>query len=492
MDFDGDLATYVQAEYDYWYDLLDGLVAEETDDYGDEETRDCYCERVSEIAMDRTEISVYKASQAFVYNMNTMRSRSGAQVTFSSINFGTDVTWQGRMVARNILKAYIAGLGNGENPIFPNLCYRLKAGVNHYPTDPNYDIFRLALECVGKRIQPRFVFADASFNIDSWETSATMGCRTAVRSNVNGDTNPDARGNLAFNNISLPYIALEMLEAVNGWTMDIFMERLSNVCDQAIDQLFERYKVIKNLKVRDVPFVAQWYQGHEGLSQDDIVESMVKHGSLSMGFIGLAECLTALFGRHHGQHPTMQKIGIEIVEFMRRKTDEATVKHRLNFSTFATPSESACYTLLKLCKQRFGVVEGVKDKDYFTNSSHLTVGFQCTMAHKIDIEAPYHKLCNAGHIMYVEMLCSPKNNIDAVELIVNYMADSDTAYGGINWVHSFCVSCNYQGDFKEECPKCNGRDIKVTAIITGYLSEINRFNDGKLAELRDRVPHGRG
>lgn len=478
VNFDGDLAEYVQAEYDYWgnhWIFIDSNV--DQDNY----------------AMTMTAKAVYQACEAFVYNMNTMRSRSGAQVTFSSINFGTDTTWQGRMVSRNILKAYIAGLGNGENPIFPNLCFRVKSGVNKEPGTANYDIYRLALECVGNRIQPRFVFADASFNKDSWETSATMGCRTAVRSDVNGDGNPDARGNLAFNNISLPYLAFDTLERLryyDGTHKDFFMETLNEVCDQAIDQLYERYRVIKNLKVRDVPFVAQWYQGHEGLSQDDTVEPMVKHGSLSMGFIGLAEALTVLFGKHHGESEEAQRFGLEIVEFMRRKTDEATARYGLNFSTFATPSESACYTLLKLCRQRFGEVVGVTDKEYFTNSSHLPVGFRCTMQHKIDIEAPYHKYCNAGHIMYVEMLCSPKNNTDAVEIIVNYMAEHDVAYGGINWVHSFCEDCKYQGDFKEECPKCHGHNIKVTAIITGYLSEQQRFNQGKVAELHDRVAHG--
>jgi ribonucleoside-triphosphate reductase len=208
-----------------------------------------------------------------------------------------------------------------------------------------------------------------------------------------------------------------------------------------------------------------------------------------MGFIGLAEALTVLLGKHHGESEYAQEVGLGIVKFMRQRTDEATKKYGLNFSTFATPSESACYTLLKLARERFGIVKGATDKEYFTNSSHLPVGYVCTMQHKIDIEAPYHKLCNAGHIMYVEMLCSPHNNLDAVELIVNYMADHDAAYGGVNWVHAFCNTCNYQGDFKDECPKCGGRDIKVTAIITGYLSEINRFNAGKIAELRDRVAH---
>lgn len=481
VSFDTDLKRYV--EFEYLHQLKQIIEAVNVLANG---RRNYHAERA--LAMKRTEETVYQACEAFVYNMNTMRSRSGAQVTFSSINFGTDTDEFARMISRNILKAYMSGLGNGENPIFPNLCFRVKSGVNQEPGTPNYDIYRLALQCVGKRIQPRFVFADASFNIDNWETAATMGCRTAVRSNINGDTDPNARGNLAFNNISLPYIALEVTEK-GQTTFSAFMDRLNEVVDQAIDQLYERYKVISKLRVSDVPFVSQWYQGHEGLTENDTVEPMVRNGSLSMGFIGLAEALTALFGKHHGESDEAQEHGLKIVEFLRKKTDEATKKYGLNFSTFATPSESACYTLLKLAKDRFGEVKGVTDKEYFTNSSHLPVGFDCSMTFKIDREAPYHKLCNAGHIMYVEMKCSPRFNVDAVESIVNYMAKSDVAYGGINWVHAFCNTCTYQGDFQEECPNCGGKDIKVTAIITGYLSEKNRFNKGKVAELNDRTAH---
>ena len=480
VSFDTDLVPYVEREYDYWYN--EGIAFSRIDP--------------DEYAQEHTEKAVYKAAQSFVYNMNTMRSRSGAQVTFSSVNFGTDTSEFGRMISRNLLKAFMAGLGDGENPVFPNLCFRVKSGVNLEPGTPNYDLFQLAIECVGLRIQPRFVFSDSPAYSD-WTTAATMGCRTAVRSNVNGDASPDARGNLAFNNISLPYVVLESKEKTLGYKdwgelMDEFWSNLDTTIDQAIDQLYERYKVISRLKLKDVPFVADWYQGHEGLAPDDTIEPMVRNGSLSVGFIGLAECLKVLLEKHHGESAEAQELGLNIIRELRRKTDEATVRYGLNFSTFATPSESACYTLLKLARDRFGVIEGVTDKEYFTNSSHLPVDFPCDIQKKIDVEAPYHLLCNAGAILYVEAGGSPKFNPEGAEEVIRYMSRSGAVYGGANWSHAFCSDCGYQGSFKGNCPKCDSSNIKETSIITGYLSTRDRFNPGKLAELKDRASHGGG
>lgn len=471
VNFDTDLAPYVKKEYEYWYDV--SQICDENIDW------------CKSWAMKQTEEAVYQAMEAFVYNMNTMRSRSGAQVTFSSVNFGTDTSEYARMISRNLLKAYIAGLGNGENPMFPNLCFRLKDGVNMNEGEPNYDLFKLALECVGKRIQPRFVFADSPA-YPKWQDAATMGCRTAVRSNINGSQSPNARGNLAFNNISLPYIALE-----SPYLGD-FYGNLDKTINQAIDQLLERYKIMCSLKVKDVPFVSQWYQGHEGLSENDSIEPMIKNGTLSVGFIGLAECLTQLFGRHHGEAKTAQNVGLEIVKYIRRKTDEATKKYGLNFSCFATPSESACYTLLKKARDKFGIVKGVTNKEFFTNSFHLPVDFHTDIQTKIDIEAPYHLLCNAGSIMYVELGSSPKFNIEGLEEVIKYMAKSGAVYGGANWEHDFCCDCHYQGTFDGKCPMCGSENIKRSAIITGYLSTVNKFNQGKVAELKSRVSHGGG
>lgn len=843
VNFDTDLAHYVELEYNYWLKEIRYILKDVDDNF--------LKTGVEELAMQYTEKSTYQACEAFVYNMNTMRSRSGAQVTFSSINFGTDTSEYARMISSGVLKAYMAGLGKGENPIFPNLCFRLKSGVNLEPDTPNYDLYKLAIQCVGKRIQPRFVFADSPAYSD-WKYSATMGCvdgdevisymykdkfycesfkrlwnrieesvqieklseyklskdvkiwdgengfvnvktiiknpdkgdwtrltfsngrsilvtadhplytenrgriytneleigdtvkayydfpingsesttpfldpyllgvliadgcysngsvtatfdtkteqdiissfcflscmllgkeptvrklergkkgsyteinmhggkelcdklyecfggynksdrsipnfiftgdesirldfmaglidadghvsskskvqlgstnkelalqqlalaqslglpakmylnryngadksklryriefsmtkelaeymeskkkiekqwngkesktevvdvvdvtkieflgsldkcsydvetdtdsftvsfiksancRTAVRSNINGSQDPDARGNLAFNNINLPYLALECKEKYDYDVVNMFFDELSTTIDEAIEQLAERYKVICSLKVKDIPFVSDWYQGHEGLDPNDSIEPMVKNGSLSVGFIGLAECLTALIGKHHGESKEAQELGLRIVKLIRSKTDQAIEKYHMNYSTFATPAESACYSLLKALRKRFGIVEGVSDKEFLTNSSHVPVDYKCDIKHKIDIEAPYHLLCNAGHIGYIELGATPKFNLEGAEDIINYMAKSGMVYGGVNFVQNFCNDCNKDGTFENDiCPYCGSTNVKRTAIITGYLSTEDRFNPGKVAELNARVSHGGG
>lgn len=478
VSFDSDMAVYVERTFQKWLEF---------------DAKFCHNEFPEEWALERTEETCYQACEAFVYNMNTMRSRSGAQVTFSSINLGTDENPWARMVTRNILKAYIAGLGNGENPIFPNIGFRVKSGVNLEPGTPNYDLYQLAIECMSKRIQPRFVFCDSPMHKDNWETSAAMGCRTAVISDVNGSGNPAGRGNLAFNTINLPMIALEVSQRVLDDTVGEFYGELLTVCDQAIDQLYNRYQIMKRMRVRDMPFVANWYQGHEGLGPNDAIEPMIQHGSLSVGFVGLAECLVALMGKHHGQCKKAQEVGLRMMEMMREKTDAATKKYGLNFSLFASPAESSCYSLMKKTQKKYGRIEGVTDKEYFTNSFHLPVSFKCDIEEKIDTEAPYHKYCNAGAIMYVELGSSPKNNLPGVERIITYMANSGATYGGANFVHYYCQNCNYQGDMPSgACPICGGTDVRITAIITGYLSTEDRFNPGKQDELADRVSHGGG
>lgn len=402
------------------------------------------------------------------------------------------------MISINLLKAFMAGLGNGENPIFPNLCYRLKTGVNLRAGDPNFDITELAVKCVGKRIQPRFVFCDSpAYDGLPLEHIGTMGCRTAIRANQNGDRSPDARGNLAFVTINLPLLALETKrEYAEAKTFDPFelidgrfLPKLRAALNDAANELLDRYTIIKNLKKRDVPFVADWYMGSDNLSDDDTIEPMVKNGTLSIGFIGLAECLHALVGKHHGQDPEAQKLGLHIVKTIRDFTDKTAKETGLNFSTFATPAESACFTLLNVCRKEFGVVEGVTDREYLTNSFHLPVSFPCDAKTKIDIEAPYHLICNAGAITYLEAEQSPKFNPQGVLQLLRYMASSGIVYGGVNWVHAFCNMCGFEGDFRGACPKCGSKNVKETAIITGYLSEKNRFNDGKQAELKDRVGH---
>ena len=479
LNFDTDLAPYVEKEYKWQKERIEEDMRSATGDY-------INSERVKKLALKRTNNAVYQAMEQFVYNCNMMRSRSGAQVTFSSVNFGTDTS-------KNLFKAYIAGLGKGENPIFPNLCYRVKDGVNLHKGEPNFDITELAIECVGKRIQPRFVFCDSkAYDGMPLKYIGTMGCRTAVRSNVNGEQNPDARGNLAFVTINLPMLALEA-ENTDGDIKKNFKKVLNEAIDDSIDELNERYKVLCSLKKRDIPFVSDWYMGHENIkSENDSIEPMIKNGSLSIGFVGLAECLVVLTGKHHGESDKAQKLGLKIVGRIREKADNAKEKYHLNFSCFATPAESACYTLLKKTRDRFGVIEGVTDKEYFTNSCHIPVSYECDAKHKIDIEAPYHLLCNAGAIFYVEAGNTTKFNPDGVLALIQYMDKSGIVYGGINWEHDYCVDCGYQGTFDGTCPKCGSKNVKVTKIITGYLSESWRFNKGKQAEAADRVSHTGG
>lgn len=483
LNFDSDLAPYVTKEYNWQLKNLTENIKELCPEQGTNKAA------VQRKAWELTEKAVYQAMEAFVYNMNTMRSRSGAQVTFSSVNFGLDTSKEGKMISRNLLKAYIAGLGNGENPIFPNLCYRLMDGVNLNEGELNFDLTQLAIECMGKRIQPRFVFCDSPAYPNKYE-AGTMGCRTAVRSNVNGSSTPEARGNLAFTTLNLPYIALEAKRnVINKHLLVNEFFRLYNILiDDAIDELHARYDIIKNLKVKDVPFVSDWYQGHEGLTPNDTIEPMVKNGTLSVGFIGLAEALTVLIGKHHGESEQAQRLGLQIVYMLRKKMDKETAKSHLNWSCFATPAESACYTLLNAIKREFGVVKGVSDKDYLTNSCHVPVSFKCDMKTKIDIEAPYHLLCNAGAIFYLEAPSSPKFNPEGCLHLLQYMAKSGIVYGGLNYEHDFCVDCGEQGTFNV-CPKCGSKNIRMTKIITGYLSTSDKFNPGKVAEARDRVSH---
>lgn len=490
LRFCTDLAPYVEKEYEWQKKRIEDDMKVVSGGYVNHE-------KAEKLALQHTEEAVYQAMEAFVYNMNTMRSRSGAQVTFSSVNFGTDTSKWARMISKNLFKAYIAGLGNGENPIFPNLCYRFKKGINSKPGEPNFDITDLALDCIGKRIQPRFVFADSpAYKGMSLDNIGTMGCRTAVRGNVNGSADTNARGNLFFNTISLPYIALEAKRRAkeNGTDiMDEFTSYFHDVVSDAINELLERYDVVKNLKVKDIPFVGQWWQGHKGLSPDDTVEQMVKNGSLSVGFLGLAECLTALIGKHHGESKEAQELGLKIIGYIRHETDVATEKYHLNFCTFASPAESACYTLLKKCRNEFGIVNGVTDKEYFSNGNHVPVSCHVDMKQKVDIEAPYHLLCNAGDIFYIEVGRSPKYNKEGLLKLLNYIADSGIVYGGVNWVMDFCNDCHYQGTFSDgKCPKCGSKNYKETKIITGYLSTEDHFNAGKVAESRDRISHAGG
>ncbi|MBO8168087.1 MAG: anaerobic ribonucleoside-triphosphate reductase [Thermoanaerobacteraceae bacterium] len=436
---------------------------------------------------DATEDETYQAMEALIYNLNSMHSRAGAQVPFSSINLGCDTSEAGRKVTRNLLLAYERGLGRGENPIFPNIIFRLKKGVNFDKGDPNYDLFQLAIRVASKRMNPTFSFMDSSFNSPYGDQASYMGCRTRVQSNLVGPEIAEKRGNLSFTSINLPRLAIK----AKG-NIDKFYQGLDKMIDLAVRQLYQRYRVQANLRVKDMPFLMgqNLYLDSENLGPEDTIEPAIKHGTLSVGFIGLAETLTSLIGEHHGQSDEAQKLGLEIVKHMRQRVDEAAESYQLNYSLLATPAEGLSGRFVAIDREEYGVIPGVTDKEYYTNSFHIPVSFPISMYDKVAKEGPYHKYTTAGHISYVEMEAPPVHNPEAVESIIRHMAACDMGYAGINFPIDFCMGCNHLGVINEDnCPMCGSSAIKRVRRITGYLSVDENFNDAKRAELRDRVVH---
>ena len=450
-------------------------------------------------SLEETDRATYQAMEALVHNLNTMHSRAGAQTPFSSINYGMDVSPEGKMVIKNILLAQEAGLGGGETPIFPIHIFRVKEGVNYNPEDPAYDLFRLAMQVSSKRLFPNFSFQDAPYNLQYYKPGhpeteiAYMGCRTRVIGNV---YDPDraisfGRGNLSFTSINLPRIAIKS----NG-DVDWFFEELDRKIDLCVAQLLERFEIQANKKVRNYPFLmgeGVWIDS-ENLGPDDDVREVLKHGTLSIGFIGLAETLTALIGDHHGQSEKAQNMGIDIIGHMRERMDKESKKQGLNFTLIATPAEGLSGRFVKMDKQIYGELPGVTDKEYYTNSFHIPVHYQINAFDKIQLEAPYHALTNAGHITYVEFDGDAKKNMKAFEKVIRAMHDAGVGYGSVNHPVDRDPICGYNGIIDDICPKC-GRDeteMKFERIrrITGYLvGNLERFNNAKLAEVRDRVKH---
>ncbi len=442
---------------------------------------------MADFVRDADDFETYQAMEALIYNLNSMHSRAGAQVPFSSINVGTETSEAGRRVTRNLLLAYEAGLGRGENPIFPNIIFRLKEGINLNPADPNYDLFKLALRVAAKRLNPSFSFMDSSFNKEYGDMVSYMGCRTRVMANRRGPAVTDGRGNLSFTTINLPRIAIKAERDIKK-----FYWMLGDIIELTKRQLLHRYQVQAKLKVKDMPFVMgqKLYLGSEGLGPNDPIEEAIKHGTLSIGFIGLAEALTALIGVHHGQSEDAQALGDEIVSFMRNKVDEACEEFDLNFTFLATPAEGLSGRFIKMDRKEFGIIPGVTNKEYYTNSFHVPVDFSINAFEKIAIEGSYHKYCNAGHISYVELPSPPTHNLEAMESIVRFMRESDMGYSAINFPVDFCTSCSLLGVIEgDTCPRCGSAFIRRVRRITGYLSTTDRFNDAKLAELSDRVVH---
>ena len=458
-------------------------------------------QKAMKYALKEIKRSTFQAMEAFVHNLNTMHSRAGAQIPFSSINYGTDTTPEGRLVIENILLATEAGLGNGETAIFPIHIFKVKEGVNYNPQDPNYDLFQLACRVSAKRLFPNFSFLDAPFNKvfykqgDPNSEVAYMGCRTRVIANVYDKDKEvvGGRGNLSFSSINLPRLAIK----ANG-DLELFFEGLEAKVDLVIGQLMERYYIQATKKVKNYPFLmgqGVWL-GSDKLKPNDSVGEVLKHGTLSLGFIGLAECLTALIGQHHGQSERAQKLGLEIVGYMRKRLDEESKKTGFNYTLIATPAEGLSGRFVRLDKERFGLIEGVTDKAYYTNSFHIPVSYPISAFDKIKLEAPYHALTNAGHITYVELDGDPCKNLDAFERIIRCMKESGVGYGSINHPVDRDPVCGYTGIIDNECPGCQRTEsegdqgFERIRRITGYLvGTVDRFNDAKQEEVKDRIIH---
>ena len=427
---------------------------------------------------------VFQAMEGLIYNLNSMHSRAGAQVTFSSLNLGTDTSREGRMITRAVLQAFERGLGRGESPIFPNLVFRVKKGVNLDPGDPNYDLFQKALQVASRRLNPTFSFMDSSFNSPYGDEVSYMGCRTRTIGNRHGQEISAGRGNIAPVSLNLPRVALKTRAE------KLFFVELDRLLRQAVNQLLHRFEVLSHLKVRDLPFLMGQglYMGSGELTEEDSIREAMKHGTLAIGFIGLAETLMALTGRHHGEDADALALGLKIVGHMRKRVDQFSEEYDLNMVLYGTPAEGLSGRFITQDQETFGRIPGVTNKDFYTNSFHVPVNYAMPLFDKIAVEGKFHSLCNAGHISYVELPSPPLQNTEAVEKIIRHMALSDVGYGGINYPVDECCNCAHTGIMAEACPECGGQEIRRIRRITGSLSTVDRFNPAKVSELHSRRP----
>ncbi|MEF9841789.1 MAG: anaerobic ribonucleoside triphosphate reductase [Raoultibacter sp.] len=455
-----------------------------------------YAEKQAHADTDR---ATFQAMEALIHNLNTMHSRAGAQTPFSSVNYGTDTSAEGRMVIKNMLLATEEGLGSGETPIFPVQIFRVKEGVNYNPGDPNYDLFKLAMRCSAKRLFPNFSFLDAPFNAQYYQGTpetevAYMGCRTRVIGNSfdpDRETTP-GRGNLSFTSVNLPRLAIR-----SKGDIDLFFDLLDSKLSLIVGQLDERFEIQCRKKVYNAPFLmgqGVWIDS-EKLGPNDEQREVLKHGTLSVGFIGLAEALVALRGAHHGESPESQRLGLEIIGHMRTYLDRISAERHLNYGLIATPAEGLSGRFVRMDRERYGCIPGITDRDYYTNGFHVPVYYDISAFDKIEIEAPYHALTNAGHISYVELDGDPTGNLEAFESVVRHMKESGIGYGSVNHPIDRDPVCGYNGIIGDRCPKCgrteeDGVPFDRIRRITGYLvGTLDRFNDAKRAEEQDRVKH---
>jgi len=474
-DFDNDMGVFIEPTR---HEIINELKELELED-----------EKANKVAEKRLRRYIEQSMQGIVYNLNTMHSRAGSQVPFSSINIGIPDSKDAALICEIFLLEYEKGLGNDEQPIFPNIIFRVKKGVNAEPGDPYYYLFQLACRVAAKRMNPTFMNLDADFNkfyYDQGVVPATMGCRTYVCSNINGEPGTKGRGNIAPTTINLPRLGLVAKKDINK-----FFKLLDNKLELAKDSLMHRYDVLKRLRVKDLPFVAGQglMKGSENLSPDDSIEPILKQGTWSIGFIGLAETLIALVGKHHGEDEEARELGLQIISHIRNYTDRATEETHLNWSCYATPAEGLSGKFISQDKKIFGEILRVTDKAYYTNSYHIPVDYPISIKDKIDIEAPYHKLCNAGHISYIEIDDYP--SAETIMDILNYAYNNTNInYIGINFHIRYCRECGTYLHGEQNCPKCGSTDIQGISRVTGYLSLDERFGSGKFAERADRVAQG--
>ncbi|MBO5052690.1 MAG: anaerobic ribonucleoside triphosphate reductase [Muribaculaceae bacterium] len=461
-------------------------------------------DRYLQHAINRTVSRVHQAMEAFIHNMNTIHSRGGNQVVFSSINYGTDTSAEGRCVIRELLKSTYEGVGNGATAIFPIQIWKKKKGVNYLPGDPNYDLYKIACKVTARRFFPNFLNLDASFNQhEKWDADdpkrylyevATMGCRTRVFENRYGEKTSIGRGNISFTTINIVRLAIECMNIKDQEErINHFMSKLDNMLEITARQLNDRYEFQKTAYVKQFPLLmSKLWNGAENLAPNETIESVINQGTLGIGFIGLAECLVALTGKHHGESEESQVLGLKIVSRMRSRANEYSERYGHNFSILATPAEGLSGKFTVKDKHTFGVLPGITDREYYTNSNHVPVYYHCSPRHKAMIEAPYHEITRGGHIFYVEIDGDATHNPQAIADIVDLMDKYNIGYGSVNHNRNRCMNCGYEDATENlnECPKCGSDAIDRLQRITGYLvGTTDRWNSAKLAELRDRVVH---
>lgn len=511
--FDFYLAPYVRYTYQEEISKLEKLTGEDLSALKDAEIDDYVTasvdglsgnDRYMQHAVNQTVNRVHQAMESFIHNMNTIHSRGGNQVVFSSINYGTDTSAEGRCIMREILNSTYRGVGNGETPIFPIQIWKKKRGVSYLPEDPNYDLYKLACKVSARRFFPNFLNLDASFNqCDQWRADdpkryehevATMGCRTRVFENRHGDKTSIGRGNLSFSTINIVKLGIECMNIEDKEErIKTFFEKLDKCIDVTANQLYDRYSFQRTAYRKQFPMLmsGMWY-GSEKLSNDEQVKDVLKSGTLGIGFIGLAETLIALVGKHHGESEEAQELGLKIVEHMHDRIRDIAEEKNLNYSLLATPAEGLSGKFTKKDRDLFGIIKDITDKEYYTNSSHVPVWYKCSVEHKAAVEGPYHKFERGGHIFYVELDGDATHNPDCIMQMVDLMDKYDIGYGSVNHTRNRCLDCGFENadESVTACPNCGSENIDTIQRITGYLvGSVSSWNSAKKAELKDRVTH---